>query len=876
MKTERWRTIEELYHSASNLPDDQRSKFLHDICGEDENLFNEVESLLRYGSSPQSVLDSPAVAIMAKAMAADEFKSSSTLLEGKTISHYRVLEAIGRGGMGVIYKAVDLKLGRHVALKLLPEYLARDEKALQRFVREARAASTLNHPNICTVYEIDEAEGLHFIAIELLEGETIKERVARGSLSIREILGIAVEISDALESAHSAGIIHRDIKPANIFLTRRGASKVLDFGVAKRVGSDLVEQTSGFSVWLSGNFDHNLTNPGAALGTAAYMSPEQAGGQPVDTRSDIFSLGAVLYEMTTGKLPFPARVSTDLIRAIRKENPKPIEELNPKVPSGLSKIIDKALQKDCSLRYQRAAEMRADLQDVQGHLERRVKWWKASLVPLALVALFAVVLAASRFNPRIHQWIAGTPSVGMSPHIRSLAVLPFENITGDPAQEYLAEGISDTLITDLTKLPSLRVVSRTSSMQYKGTHKVLPEIARELDVEAVVLGSVARSENRVRINTKLVEAASGQILWLQDYDRDESEVLKIQNDLAAAVAQEVAGKVTTEIQSRLAEEPQSVNPQAYESYLKASYFYSKETDEGFEKAIEYYRKAIDLDPSFAAAYLGLGETYGFMAYQGRLNYAEGSVKAENLLAKALELNPNSSLAHALTGMIKFQFRCDRPGAEKELSRALELNPNDMAALDYHSYYLLEMGRTDEAIAEKKRVLDHDPVSVGTSSELGLYYLMAGRNDEAIEQLQKALELDSNFPSALGRLGQAYTNKGEYDRAVIEIKKAIAVDKTPNRLGKLGDVYARWGKRQEALEVVLELKDMSKQRYVSPTLIARIYARLGEKDQALSLLEKARKEDKFEASDPGFDSLRSDPRFKIMEAGLRPDESCPSF
>jgi tetratricopeptide (TPR) repeat protein len=374
----------------------------------------------------------------------------------------------------------------------------------------------------------------------------------------------------------------------------------------------------------------------------------------------------------------------------------------------------------------------------------------------------------------------------------------------------------------------------------------------------------------------LVEAASGQNLWVQDYDRDASDVLKLQNDLAAAVAQEVAGNVTTKVESRLAEEPQSVNPQAYESYLKAEYFFSKETDDGFEKAIQYYSKSIELDPSFAGAYVGLGGTYGFMAYQGRLNYAEGSLKAESFLAKALELNPNSSLAHALTGMIKLQFRCDRPGAEKELSRALELNPNDMAALDYHSYYLLEMGRTDEAIAEKRRVLEHDPVSVGTSSELGLYYLVAGRNDEAIEQLQKALELDSNFPSALGRLATAYANKGEYDKAVIEFKKAISVDNTPNRLGNLGDVYARWGKRQEALEMVHELMGISKQRYVSATLIARIYARLGEKEQAIWWFERANKRDVPEASDPGFDSLRSDPRFQATEARLKPNETCPPF
>jgi eukaryotic-like serine/threonine-protein kinase len=876
MEPERWHAIEELYHSASDLPDGQRQTFLRDACEGDEALFDEVESLLRHGSGPQSFLDTPAVAIMAKAIAADEFHTATPSLEGQILSHYRILEPIGRGGMGIVYAAEDLKLGRRVALKLLPEYLARDKVALRRFEREAQAASTLNHPNICTVHEIDEAEGLHFIAIELLEGETLKQRMARSRLPIKEILRIGIEICEGLDAAHSAGIIHRDIKPANIFLTRRGPVKVLDFGVAKRVGTELIEQSSHFSFSLMGNLEADLTNTGALIGTTAYMSPEQVGGQTVDTRSDIFSLGAVLYEMATGQVPFPGTDVRSVVRGVQLQQPIPVEQINREARSGLNRIIDKALQKDRSSRYQSAAELQADLRKIQGHLERRAKWWRASLVPLGLVALLAVVLAASRFNPRIRQWIVGTPSVGISHNIRSLAVLPFENPTGDPAQDYLVEGMSDALISDLSKLTSLRVISRTSSMQYKGTQKALPEIARELNIDAVVLGSVARSGNRIRINAKLVEAASGQNLWTDDYDRDVQDVMKVQDELAGAVAKELVGKLTSQDQSRLQGRPQSVNPQAYEAYLKAEYFGGKETDEGFAKAIEYYQRSIHLDPSYADAYLGLANTYGFMAYQRRMDYAEGSIKAENLLAKALELNPNSSLAHALTGMIKFQFRCDRPGAEKELSRALELNPNDMAALDYHSYYLLEMGRTDEAIAEKKRVLEDAPVSLGTSAELGLYYLEAGRNDEAIEQLQKTLELDPNFPSALTRLGKAYANKEKYDQAVVEIKKAIALDATPGRLGTLGDVYVRWGKTEEALEVIQELKNMSNKRYVEPILIAQIYARLGEKDKALFWFEKVKKQDQPDTFDPAFDGLRSDPRFKLMEARLRPDESCPSF
>jgi serine/threonine protein kinase len=371
MKPERWQTIEELYHSASDLPDGQRNSFLQEACGEDRSLLYEVESLIRHGSTSQSVLDTPAMAIMAKAMAADESKSSAPFLEGTIISHYRILAPIGRGGMGVVYKAEDLKLRRLVALKLLPQFLATDPQALQRFEHEAQAASALNHPNICTVYEIDESDGLHFIAIELLEGETLKERIARGPLEVPEILRIVIEICDALEAAHSAGIIHRDIKPSNVLLTRRGRTKLLDFGVAKRIGAEFVQETENVLSALPENADLRLTTPGAAIGTVAYMSPEQASGQEIDTRSDLFSLGAVLYEMTTGKCPFSGKDLADVLWAIQERCQAPVEQLNRKTPAELIRITNKAMHKDRSLRYQRAAEMRADLQTLRSRLETR-------------------------------------------------------------------------------------------------------------------------------------------------------------------------------------------------------------------------------------------------------------------------------------------------------------------------------------------------------------------------------------------------------------------------------------------------------------------------------------------------------------------------
>lgn len=874
MRSEQWQVIEELYHSASELPDAERSSFLQTACGEDQGLRLEVESLLRHGDTPQSFLDTAAIAIVAKAIAADEYDSPAPALEGKTISHYRILKTLGRGGMGVVYEAEDIRLRRRVALKLLPDFLARDPQALLRFEQEAQAASALNHPNICTVYEVYEDQGLHFIAIELLEGETLKERIGRGPLEVREILAIGAQICDALEAAHSAGIIHRDIKPSNIVLTRRGSAKLLDFGVAKRVGPELIQQAETISRLLPPNLDFTVTAPGAVIGTVAYMSPEQSAGDDVDARSDLFSMGVVLYVMATGQSPFPGKDLADVLQAIQHRQPTPIGQLRPKLPSRLVGIVNKALQKERSLRYQSAAEMRADLEALSHGLELKAK--RRKMLPLMALAtlLFAAVLAGSLRLQPVRGWILGKTYASFP--LKSIAVLPLENLSGDSTQDYFADGMADALITNLSKVRALRVISRTSSMHYKGTHKSLPEIAKQLDVDAVVEGSVAKAGNRVRINAQLVDAHRDQHLWARQYDGELKDVLQLQSDLASAIAMEVGGRLAPNELSRLKAKSRQVNPQAYEAYLKGVYFLDKWTSDGFQKAKSYFEQAIDFDPKYADGYAGLGEYYGTVAYLGMVPPREAWLKSEDLLLKALEMENTSSKAHSLLGMLKFNFRCDRPAAEKELSRALELNPGDMRALDYHSYYLLQIGRTDEAIAEKRRVLEHDPLRVITNAELGDYLVQAGRIDEAITQFQKAMEIDPNYAGTHRRLGWAHVAKQQYRQAVIELQKAISLDKTPARLAQLGEVYARWGKRKEALATIRQLQQMSRQRYVSPTMTALIYARLGQKKAAIAWLEKAKPEDDPKISDPGFEPLRSLPRFKVLEARLRLDQGCPAF
>ena len=413
-------------------------------------------------------------------------------------------------------------------------------------------------------------------------------------------------------------------------------------------------------------------------------------------------------------------------------------------------------------------------------------------------------------------------------------------------------------------------------MRYKGTHKPLPEIARELNVDAVVEGSVGRSENRVRVSAELVDATNQRNLWAQNYDRDLRDVLQLQNEIAKTVAIEVSGKLNSAEETRLRSRPQRVNSQAYETYLKGQYFLDKWTAEGFEKARGYFQQTIALDPNYAQGYGGLAEYYALVAFTGTVPPRDAWLTAENLVTKSLAMDDSSSRAHTLLGMLKLQFRCDREGAEKELNRALELNPGDMNALDLHSYYLLEIGRTDEATAEKRRVLEHDPLRVITNAELGLYLLMAGRNDEAIVQLQKAVELDPNYAAAHMRLGMAYENKLQYEQAVIKYQKAISLDRSPSRFARLGELYARWGKRNHALETIRELREMSKQQYVSPTAIAQIYARLGQSRTAIAWLQKAKTDDNPKITEPGFDSLRSDPQYKALEARLAPDPNCPAF
>jgi eukaryotic-like serine/threonine-protein kinase len=869
LKPERWQAIEELYHSASDLPDDQRTSFLHAACGEDQSLLREVESLLRHGSTPQSVLDAPAIAMMAKAIAADEVQSGAPFLEGKTISHYRIVEAIGRGGMGVVYKAEDLKLGRHVALKLLPGYLAGDLQALQRFEREARAASALNHPNICTVYEIDEAEGLHFIAIELIEGKTLKERIGRGPLEIPEILRIVMEICDALEAAHSAGIIHRDIKPSNILLTGQGHAKLLDFGVAKRVGPELVRQTENSLPVLPAGLELRLTSPGAAPGTVAYMSPEQANGQEVNACSDLFSLGAVLYEMTTGKHAFPGKDAVEVLDAIRERPPAPIRNINQGAPSELIRITNKAIEKDRSRRYQAAAELRADLQTLRGRLEAGARKRRAVLAVALIMTLFAAVVTASLQAPRVRGWFAGRTSASTAREIKSLAVLPLENLTGDASQEYFADGMTDALITNLAKIGSLRVISRTSAMHYKGTHKTLPEIARELNVNAVVEGSVARSGNHIRVSAELVDAASDQSLWVANYDRNLQDISQMQNELATAVARAVAGNLTPQEQARFAN-GRTVKPEVYEAYLKGRYFSNRPgMEEGLKKSVAYFQEAIRLDPDYAPAYAGLADAYSFLGFAGVETDPPRQLAIE-AAKKAISLDDSLAEAHASLGWVLHRHMQDWTGAEKEYRRAIELDPNSAIAHQFYGVFQRGIGLDELGCDEHRIAHELDPLNPVITDSWAECVYVTGHFDEAVRMVKDNLEVDPTNLRSLWTLGEMYERKGMFPEAIEQYEKGV--DATSGRAfipySLLASAYAGSGQSEKAEKILREMREkFGEDDWIS----AIIHIRMGQKELAIRELT-----DDGANCGPGtcgpasslylnwrFDPLRSDPRFQAL-------------
>ena len=731
---------------------------------------------------------------------------------GKTISHYRILEKLGEGGMGVVYKAEDTKLKRTIVLKFLPPELTRDPEAKTRFAQEAQAASALNHTNICVIYEIDEVEHQSFIAMECVEGETLKARIRKGPLDLGEAVGIATQVAAGLAKAHIKAIVHRDIKPANIMVTSEGTAKIVDFGLAILAGQV------------------RLTRTGVTSGTVAYMSPEQARGEQIDHRTDIWSLGAVLYEMVTGQLPFRGGYEPALIYSILNDTPEPMSALRGEVPPELERIVMKAMARLPGDRYRTAEDMRTALESCTRSTVARA-------------------VASSDRRPE---------------HLPSIAVLPFKDMSPQRDQEYFCEGIAEELINGLAQIAGLRVAARTSAFQFKDKDLDVRRVGKELGVESVLEGSVRKAGARLRITAQLINVADGYHLWSEKYDRDLEDIFAIQDEISLAIVEKLRGKLLIEERSKLVRR-YTGNEEAYNLYLKGRYYWNRRHEGGLRKAIELFQQAVEKDPLCAPGYVGIADCHNVSAILGFMDPRVAYAKSKEAVAKALDIDEDLAEAHASLGWIKTFYDWDWAGAEAEFLRAIELNPNYATGHYFYGLYLAVVGRYDESLAESSRALELDPVDLVFNSIQAWTLYFGRRHDASIEQFQKTLDMDPNFYVANLYLGFALSAKGMWREAVEPFEKALAVSpESPFAMGSIGYALAASGRKEEALEVLNRLEELSRERFVGSYNKAVIHLGLEADDRMFECLERAfvEKESWLAACNtlPLWDAVRSDPRF----------------
>ncbi len=794
----------------------------------------------------------------------DGCRHTVRLTTGTRLGPYEILAPLGAGGMGEVYRARDTRLDREVAVKILPESMAADPRALGRFEREVKTVAALSHPNILAIHDIGLEGETPFAVMELLEGETLSDQIERGPLPWKHATQVAIAIADGLAAAHSKGIVHRDLKPSNIFVTSDGRLKILDFGLARTSQNEGMAPTTRAETITT-------TEPGTVLGTVGYMSPEQIRGLAAEPSSDIFSFGCVLYEMVIGKRPFGGGTVPEAMAAILRD-PAPSASEGPRpVPAELDRVIAHCLEKDPDRRFQTAQDLLFALRSLQTGPTAAVAAAPAArfAFPRLLAAGAAVVALAIVGIFLARGRVAGPPN------LRSVAVLPLANLSGDPEQEYFADGMTDELITDLSKIQSLRVISRTSMMRFKGTKEGLPAIAKALGVDAVVEGSVRRAGNQVRVAAKLIRAEGEQNLWSESYERDMKDVFALQSEVAGAIVKQIGTKLTSDEAARLAPRP-PVPPDAYEAYLKGNFYSQKLDAESLEKSKGYFEKAIRIAPDFALPYEGLAFYHVSSGVEGAVAPKLAFPKAEAAAMKAFELDPNLPEAHSQLGWIYCYFYWNRDAAEKEFRRAKELRgesgpgPNGLLAR--------YRGDFETAIRGSKSQLANDPLALGPHLKLGTAYTWAHRYDEAIEVYRKAVEFHPDSSEAHELLADAYASRGSHREAIDEQKKALEranLDDWAEELGRDFEALG-WAKGQERLnrKRLDEMSALAKEgRYVSPLSIAALHVLLGEKDEALRWLGKA-VEDRSPflialTADPQWDSIRSDPRFAEVVNRVRP-------
>ena len=867
-----WQKVKELYEAALLFLPEERLKYLDERCDGDNELRREVESLLSFSEDAGSFLEKPAVGEVAEIIISKNEKRKT----GGGFGHYEIIKQIGAGGMGEVYLARDKKLDREVAIKILNEKFSQDESNLNRFIQEAKAASSLNHPNILIIYEIGESDDCHFIVSELIKGKTLRETLVEKSLLVSEVLDISIQVATALCAAHEAHLIHRDIKPENIMIRPDNYVKILDFGLAK-----LIDRKDLSILGLEeATIRHNETAKGVILGTVNYMSPEQAKGERVDERTDIFSFGVLIYEMIAGKTPFAGGSMSETFANLITAEPQPISQSVSNVPDKLQDIVLKMLRKRKEDRYQTINDVLIDLKDLRENLtldekldksrspesenatailqattvdsnkqtaETQLGFWPA-VKRYKLLAGFAMAVLLIGV---VGFWFFANRSMNTK-RIESIAVLPLENLSGDASQDYFADGMTEALIGNLSQIGSLKVISRTSVMRYKKSGKSIPEIAKELGVDGIIEGSVQRSGDRIRITTQLIHAATDASIWTKNYERSVSDILKLQSEIAQAVAGEIRIQLTPEEQRRFGK-TKSIDPRATEAFLLGRHYFHKWTPESERQAVEQFQKAVSIEPEYADAWAGLADAWTVRAIVGDIPVPEAEKPTRDAAIKALEIDPQNSAAHISMCFLHNNYDFDWSRSENSCRRGIELDPNNAKGHFAYAYMLARVGRWDEMSEQMETAISLDPAEPWWASVYGGFSIQARRFEQAEKHLKRAIEIDPNWRASYGGLSDLYVELGRFDEA---LKLA---EKWKNDPLSIAYIYARMGNRQKAFEFLKQSSDQDRFK------LALIYSALDDFDKAFEVINQSL--DRREgfmfgyANFLGLGKLKSDPRWK---------------